>query len=120
MPRYNVQHPKTKQWACYSSNVGDFITEWMDEDKYDLWRRKQYGIYYCPITETMQKAYEEVMRMRITNKRDYERLLQCLKCEKDPAKCGVTEKQEDKNGMCTLYIENPKYIEWKEKHGYRR
>lgn len=62
MPRYNVQHPKTKEWACYSTTVGNFITEWMDEEKYDLWRRKQYGQYYCPISEADQKPYEEIMK----------------------------------------------------------
>lgn len=43
MPRYNVQHPITKRWRCFSSIVDDWITEWMDEDKYKEWRIEEYG-----------------------------------------------------------------------------
>lgn len=43
MPRFNVQHPKTKKWRCFSSVVDDWITDWMDEADYEKWRREEYG-----------------------------------------------------------------------------
>ena len=64
MPRYNVHHPKTNQWACYSTICDDFITEWMDEDKYDIWRKAQYGEHYCSIYEANQMTLEEALRRR--------------------------------------------------------
>ena len=44
MPRYNVQHPTTKAWRCFSSIVDDWITDWMDEESYQKWREHQYGV----------------------------------------------------------------------------
>jgi hypothetical protein len=43
MPRFNVQHPQTKEWRCFSSIVDDWITDWMSEDEYEKWRREEYG-----------------------------------------------------------------------------
>lgn len=40
--------------------------------------------------------------------RDKDRLLQCMRCEKDPSMCGCTEKDEDKSGMCLKYRERGK------------
>ena len=54
MPRYNVQHPITKKWRCFSSIVDDWITKWMNEEDYDKWRRACYGKDYCPLSEANQ------------------------------------------------------------------
>lgn len=35
MPRFNVQHPVTKQWRCFSTIVDDYVTDWMDEERYE-------------------------------------------------------------------------------------
>ena len=43
MPRYNVQNPMTKEWRCFSSIVDDWITDWMDEEQYQKWRKFVYG-----------------------------------------------------------------------------
>lgn len=44
MPRFNVQHPVTKMWRCFSTIVDDWITEWMELEQYEEWRKEQYGI----------------------------------------------------------------------------
>ena len=37
MPRYNIKHPKTKMWRCYSSVVDDWVSDWMSEEDYKKW-----------------------------------------------------------------------------------
>ena len=61
MPRYNVQHPKTTKWRCFSSIVDDWVTDWMDEDLYDQWRHKEYGQNYCPLSEANKCSLEEAL-----------------------------------------------------------
>ena len=36
MPRFNVQHPVTKEWRCFSTIIDDYVTDWMDEERYPL------------------------------------------------------------------------------------
>ena len=43
MSRFNVQHPVTKEWRCFSTIVDDWITDWMDEKTYQHWREMEYG-----------------------------------------------------------------------------
>lgn len=43
MPRFNVQHPQTKEWRCFSSIVDNWVTDWMPEDEYEAWRKSEYG-----------------------------------------------------------------------------
>lgn len=59
MPRYNVQHPETKKWRCFSSIVDDWITEWMDEEKYKKWRIKEYGIHCGSLEDANIMSLEE-------------------------------------------------------------
>lgn len=63
MPRYNVQHPETGKWACFSSVVDDFITDWMPEKKYEKWRRKEYGIHCGTVHNSNRMNYEEAMQI---------------------------------------------------------
>ena len=37
MSHINVQHPETKLWRCFSTNVDDWICGWMTEDDYKEW-----------------------------------------------------------------------------------
>ena len=37
MPRYSIQHPETKLWACFSTIVDDFVCDWMTEENYIDW-----------------------------------------------------------------------------------
>ena len=59
MPRYNVQHPETKQWRCFSSIVDDYVTDWMDEEQYEAWRREEYGRRCGPVREANLMSLEE-------------------------------------------------------------
>ena len=51
MPRYNVQHPITLKWRCFSSIADNWVSDWMPEEEYDEWRKQQYGKEYCPLEE---------------------------------------------------------------------
>ena len=59
MPRYNVQHPTTKKWRCFSSIVDDWITEWMDEEKYQKWRIEEYGKQAGELRKANKMSLEE-------------------------------------------------------------
>ena len=66
MPRFNVQHPKTKQWRCFSSIVDNWITDWMPEDEYQKWREEEYGKSADPLCHTniitLDEALERIER----------------------------------------------------------
>lgn len=59
MPRYNVQHPDTKEWRCFSTIVDDWITDWMEEDRYEKWRQFSYGVNCGSVYEANQMSLEE-------------------------------------------------------------
>lgn len=59
MPRYNVQHPVTKEWRCFSTIVDDWITDWMDEERYQKWRKYQYGLQAGDLRGANQMSLEE-------------------------------------------------------------
>ena len=59
MPRYNVQHPDTKEWRCFSSIIDNWITNWMPEKKYENWRKIQYGRGCGPVREANIMSLEE-------------------------------------------------------------
>lgn len=59
MPRFNVQHPVTKQWRCFSTVVDNYVTDWMDEERYQKWREYEYGRQAGPIREANLMSYEE-------------------------------------------------------------
>ena len=63
MPRYNVQHPKTKKWRCFSSVVDEYITEWMDEKQYQEWRLAEYGRQAGEIRKANLMRYDEAERI---------------------------------------------------------
>lgn len=71
MPRYNVQHPTTKEWRCFSSIVDDWVTDWMDEERYQQWREAEYGRQAGPIREANQMDLEEAERI-ITEREQWE------------------------------------------------
>ena len=68
MPRYNVQNPKTFEWRCFSSVVDDWITDWMDEKRYERWRQFQYGANRPKLSEsnlmTLAEAKEAIRRRK--------------------------------------------------------
>ena len=71
MPRFNVQHPVTKQWRCLSTVTDDWITDWMDEERYQKWREYEYGRQAGAIRDANLMDYEEA-EQRIANRKQWE------------------------------------------------
>lgn len=70
MPRFNVQNEKG-EWACFSTIVDDFVTEFMPRDKYQEWRIREYGIHCGEIECENIMDYEEAMNKSLcTNVKD--------------------------------------------------
>jgi hypothetical protein len=61
MPRYNVEHEN--KWACFSSIVDDFITEFMPLDEYERWRKAEYGNETVDLSKANKMSYEEVLEI---------------------------------------------------------
>ena len=61
MPRFNVQHPRTKEWRCFSTIVDDWVTDWMDEERYETWRKHEYGAHCGSVYEANQMTLEEAV-----------------------------------------------------------
>ena len=63
MPRYNVKHPVTGKWAMFSSVSDMFITDWMDKEDYEAWRKEHlYGgndFDYSPAEKCNMSDYRE-------------------------------------------------------------
>lgn len=68
MPRYNVHRPSDGKWACFSSVVDDYITDFMPEDEYQRWREHEYGKSAGPIKEANQMTYQKAEYARALNK----------------------------------------------------
>ena len=90
MSHCNIQHPKTKQWRCWSTIVDDWITDWLDEEDYKEWYIREHGEYLRMQVETRgiqpskNYSYEWCV---------FVRALQEQKCDKCPAgsDCGNCE-----------------------------
>ena len=59
MPRFDVQHPVTKEWRCFSTIINDYVTDWMDEESYQKWRIEEYGKFAGEIRDGNLMDYEE-------------------------------------------------------------
>ena len=71
MPRFNVQHPVTKQWRCFSTIVDNYVTDWMDEERYQKWREYEYGRHAGLLREANQMSFEEAEE-KIANRKRWE------------------------------------------------
>ena len=69
MPRFNVQHPVTKEWRCFSTIVDDYVTDWMDEERYQRWRIEQYGKQAGEIRDANLMDYEDAEQIIANRKR---------------------------------------------------
>lgn len=106
MPRYNVQRPDG-QWACFSSIVDGFITEFMPIDEYQLWRLKEYGVDCGDIKFSNRMDYHEAVGKelcRVACNKGYdladlpEFSCPCDYCKfwnKDTDKCEIVERQSE-------------------------
>ena len=59
MPRYNVMHPITHRWRCFSSVIDDWITGWMEEEEYQAWRIEEYGKKAGDLYSANRMSYTE-------------------------------------------------------------
>ena len=69
MPRFNVQHPVTKEWRCFSTIIDDYVTDWMDEERYQKWRLYQYGQNAGEIRDANLMDYEDAEQIIANRKR---------------------------------------------------
>lgn len=69
MPRYNVQHPVTKKWRCFSTVVDDYVTDWMNEERYQRWRQSEYGKQAGDLRDANLMDYEEAEQIIAGRKR---------------------------------------------------
>lgn len=72
MPRFNVQHPETGEWRCFSTIVDDWVTDWMEENRYERWRRFQYGANCGSVWEANQMSLKEAEEIISERKRNEE------------------------------------------------
>lgn len=68
MPRYNVFY--NGKWACYSSVVDDFITDFMTIDEYEKWRDFEYGRSKPDLTQHQMAINEAVLGLCLNEKPD--------------------------------------------------
>ena len=59
MPRFNVFH--NGMWACFSTIVDDFITQFMPLEEYEKWRDEEYGRSKCPLEIANRMDYAEAL-----------------------------------------------------------
>lgn len=77
MGRYNVEYKG--KWAAFSTIIDAFITEFMDKEKYEEWRKEEYGRdNYVPVEEAAIKTMEEAT-FSIRLNRSHDQALECLR-----------------------------------------
>ncbi len=75
--RYNVEYKG--KWAAFSTIVDAFITEFMDKEKYEEWRKEEYGrSNYVPVEEAAIETIEDAT-FSIRLNRNHDHALECLK-----------------------------------------
>lgn len=76
MPRYNIEH--NGKWAAFSTISDGFITEFMDKEDYERWRRKEYGRNCGPVESdnlmTLQQAARAIVLHHQAGMTDIERI----------------------------------------------
>ena len=79
MARYNVEH--NGKWACFSSIPEGFISDFMDKDAYEEWRKQEYGPTDHTLAEECNRMTIEdaalYISMNRTRKYAFECLLEC-------------------------------------------
>lgn len=76
MGRYNVKYKE--KWAAFSTITDSFVTEFMNKEKYENWRREEYGrMYYKPIKEQDARTIEDAA-YDIKLNRSHKMALECL------------------------------------------
>ena len=72
MALYNVKNPDTKEWACFSSEIEDYITPFMDEETFKIWRLAEYGdkANRTPLEQTSQLLFTTAEKIRKEKKKN--------------------------------------------------
>jgi len=83
MSRYNIKYKG--KWACFSSVVDAFITEFMDKYEYEKWRLSEYGDNLVSVECRMKLMKEVAFSIRLN--RSHYQAVKCL------AECGLSEKE---------------------------
>lgn len=78
MPRYNVE--ADGKWACFSTVVDDFITQFMERKDYEEWRQDQYGRDNVPIEQANQMSLARALRYISLYHTDEEILISLREC----------------------------------------
>jgi len=78
MASYNVEYEG--KWACFTSVADGFVTEFMEKDEYENWRKQEYGKEnYEPAEQcnlmTMERAVAWV-RLNRTHKKALDNLVE--------------------------------------------
>ena len=68
MPKFNVEH--NGKWACFSSIVDTFITEFMPLEEYEKWRDLEYGRQKTCLNRANKMDIEETVLHMMANKSD--------------------------------------------------
>lgn len=75
MPRFNVQHPQTGKWRCFSTVTDYWVSDWMDENSYEKWRKNQYGNNCGSVYDANQMTLEDAesrIELGKENEQDYD------------------------------------------------
>lgn len=76
MPRYNVNH--NNKWACFSTIVDNFVTEFTNKEDYEEWRKIEYGLKdYEPAEQCNMMTMNEAVQYIKLN-RTYDETIACL------------------------------------------
>lgn len=68
MPRFNVQRADDK-WACFSTIVDAFVTDFLDEEEYEKWRKEEYGrAGWSPVRDCNLMTVDEALDAICLNK----------------------------------------------------
>lgn len=108
MPRYNVEH--NKKWACFSSISDSFVTEFMEIEEYEDWRKQEYGLAdYEPAENRNKKNIQEaVFSVRLN--RNHDEALECLlECGLSESECEQLLFDTETIYYCPVPLENGNY-----------
>lgn len=104
MGRCNVVYKD--KYACFSSIVDDFITEFMRKEDYEVWRLLEYGKHLRPIEINMQSMDDVSFSIRLNRRHD-----EAIECLIDS---GIPKKESE---QLIYNIETKYYCPTKDKEG---
>lgn len=98
MGRFNIQHPVTKEWRCFSTVVDNWISDWMPEDKYKEFLIQKavedvnYALKYSGILKSSYYSYNDAV---FDAARMDWRVMHCKGCKNSCSHCPVYQYDAD-------------------------